>query len=98
VPSLLLRARELPRIIDEYGHEAAKSLGVDEMCFTSADRQWVAENAATTLPDIERATMRLVALKTSANLSQAAARLGMTPDSLSRWVFRRKALPTLPEL
>jgi transposase-like protein len=51
------------------------------------------EDAATTsLSEIEKATLRLVALRSSATVSQAAARLGMAPVSLSRWVARRKLL------
>jgi hypothetical protein len=42
------------------------------------------------LPDIEKATLRLVAIRESRNLSSAAARLGMAPVSLSRWIGRRK--------
>lgn len=96
IPALRDRAEELPRIVDEYGHDAAGVLGVDELCFTATDRQWVIQNGATSLPEIDKATMRLLALKTSPNLSQAAARLGMAPVSLSRWVFRRTPPPTLP--
>jgi len=32
----------------------------------------------------------MVALRTSANLSRAVARLGMAPVSLSRWLARHK--------
>jgi hypothetical protein len=34
--------------------------------------------------------LRLVALRTSPNVSLAAARLGMKPSSLMRWIGRRK--------
>jgi hypothetical protein len=50
----------------------------------------VRKNAASSLPEIEKATLRLVALRHSRNLSQAAARLGMAPVSLSRWIGRRE--------
>jgi hypothetical protein len=43
---------------------------------------------------IEKATLRLVALRVSANTSIAAARLGMAPVSLFRWMERR-AMPTV---
>jgi DNA-binding transcriptional LysR family regulator len=33
--------------------------------------------------------LRLVAIRESRNLSNAAARLGMAPVSLSRWIGRR---------
>jgi transcriptional regulator of acetoin/glycerol metabolism len=95
IPSLRERLEDLPRIVDEYGRDAAAALAVDGLCFTVTDRQWVIQNRATSLPEIEKATMRLLALKTSANVSHAAARLGMAPVSLSRWAHRRTP-PSLP--
>ena len=47
-------------------------------------------HAAPSLPNIEKGTLRLVAIPESRNLSSAAARLGMAPVSLSRWIGRRK--------
>jgi hypothetical protein len=51
---------------------------------------WVLEHAAVSLPEIEKATLRRVALRSSANVSRAATRLGMAPVSLSRWLARHK--------
>ena len=42
------------------------------------------------------AALRLVALRASRNMSRAAAWLGMTPVSLSRWVGRRRLPPKIP--
>lgn len=95
VPSLKDRASELPRIVDEYARDAVTALGASPTIFTDADRQWILEHASTSLLEIERATLRLVALKTSSNMSRAAERLGMAPVSLSRWIGRRK-LPLSP--
>jgi ActR/RegA family two-component response regulator len=50
----------------------------------------VRQHAVTSLAEVEKATLRLVALRTSRNPSNAAARLGMASVSLSRWVDRRK--------
>jgi hypothetical protein len=62
-----------------------------DLTLDERDRKWLLEHAATSsLAEIEKATLRMVALRGSANLSQAAARLGMAPVSLSRWVARRK--------
>jgi hypothetical protein len=93
VPSLRTRTSELPRIVDEYALDATAELSVPSTSFTKADRQWILERAPSTLPEIERATLRLVALRMSTNLSQAATRLGMAPVSLSRWIGRRKLPP-----
>jgi hypothetical protein len=93
IPSLRGRVGELPRIVDEYALDAITALGERGDCFTDDDRQWILEHAATTLPEIEKATMRMVALKTSANVSSAAARLGMAPVSLWRWALHRDLSP-----
>jgi hypothetical protein len=54
---------------------------------------YVLRNAPLTLGEIEKATLRLVAIRASHNMSNAAARLGMAPVSLSRWIGRRKLPP-----
>jgi hypothetical protein len=89
VPSLGAREAELPRIIDEYADEAITALHAPTACFTSKDHAWVMERAAASLTEIEKATLRLVALKVATNLPQAAKLLGMAPISLLRWFHRR---------
>jgi WD40 repeat protein len=76
-------------IINEYAEDAITELGV-RTGFLPVDREWVRTHSASSLPDIEKATLRLVAIRESRNLSAAAARLGMAPVSLSRWIGRRK--------
>lgn len=56
--------------------------GAPHEAFTADDRAWVRDHAARSLAEIEKTTLRLVALRTSGNLSDAAARLGMAPVSL----------------
>lgn len=89
IPSLEGRELELDRIIAEYAEDAVSELGAPRGCFQAADREWIRTNAAGSLPEIEKATLRIVALRDSRNLSNAAARLGMAPVSLSRWIGRR---------
>jgi hypothetical protein len=96
VPSLTVRTDELPRIVDEYAVDAVAELRPLGAGFTAADREWVLQNAPLTLAEIEKATLRLVAIRASRNMSNAAARLGMAPVSLSRWVGRRKLPPGIP--
>jgi hypothetical protein len=83
------RASELPKIIDEYALDAIEALAAPTDCFTDVDRSWVAAHASWSLEQIEKATLRLVALRTSRNVSGAAARLDMAPVSLTRWLARR---------
>jgi hypothetical protein len=89
VPSLATRAGDLPRIVAEYAQDAIAALGAPAGSFEPDDHHWVLEYAATSFDEIEKATLRGVALWSSANVTQAAARLGMAPVSLSRWLDRR---------
>jgi hypothetical protein len=89
IPSLSSREGEIGQIIDEYAADAIVELAAPRTPFPALDRQWVRQHASTSLPEIEKATLRLVALRASRSLSQAAARLGMAPVSLARWVDRR---------
>ncbi|MBC7976918.1 MAG: FHA domain-containing protein [Myxococcales bacterium] len=89
VPSLATRVAEIDRIITEYAEDAIAELGTPRTGFLAVDRAWVREHASSSLPEIEKATLRLVAIRESRNLSNAAARLGMAPVSLSRWIGRR---------
>ncbi len=97
VPPLAQRTAELNRIIAEFAGDAIIELRAATSSFTAADHAWVREHAAASLPEIEAATLRLIALRTSRNLSDAAARLGMSPVSLSRWLGRRKLPPASGE-
>ena len=85
--------------VDEYLFDAVVELVPDRQALdlTESDRQWLVDSLAmTSLSEIEKATLRLVALRSSATLSQAAARLGMAPVSLVRWAARR-GLPCLAD-
>jgi hypothetical protein len=88
IPSLASRGGDLDRIIKEYADDAMAELGTSGSEFPAIDHAWVREHAAT-LPEIEKATARLVALRASPSLSNAASRLGMAPVSLYRWIGRR---------
>ena len=90
VPPLTSRLDELDQIIMEYAEDAIAELRTPRTGFLPPDRDWVRLHSASSLPDIEKATLRLVAIRESRNLSAAAARLGMAPVSLSRWIGRRK--------
>jgi pSer/pThr/pTyr-binding forkhead associated (FHA) protein len=90
IPPLASRSDEVDQIITEYAEDAIRELGALRTGFLPADRDWVRKHSASSLPDIEKATLRLVAIRESRNLSTAAARLGIAPVSLSRWIGRRK--------
>jgi hypothetical protein len=99
IPPLTARMSDVPRIVDEYVHDATVELAPAprRLTLTERDRKWLIEHAPTmSLSEIEKAALRLVALRSSTHLSQAAARLGMAPVSLSRWAARRE-LPAFPD-
>jgi hypothetical protein len=86
---LATRAGDLPRIVAEYAQDAIAALGAPAGSFEPDDHRWVLEYAAASFDEIEKATLRGVALWSSANTSRAAAVLGMASVSLSRWLARR---------
>lgn len=90
IPSIASREQELPRIVEEYAADAITMLGIDETRFTERDRTWTLEHGSSTISEIERTTLRIAAARSSPNISHAAARLGMAPVSLSRWIDRRQ--------
>jgi hypothetical protein len=89
IPALSTRADEIDRIIDEYANEAARALG-SSVIFTKPDRDWVRRYSATSLPEIEKGTLRLIALREAGNVARAAALLGMAHASLGEWIGRRR--------
>jgi hypothetical protein len=89
VPPLATRADDLSRIIDEYAADAVATLGMQPNCFLSSDRDWVLEHSAHSLAEIEKATRRLLAIRETGNLNQAATRLGMARISLKKWIGYR---------
>jgi hypothetical protein len=89
IPPLAERTDELDRIISEYAREATVEFGVTRSVFTDEDHDWVRAHSAGSLPDIHKATRRVVALHASRTPSEAARRLGMAAVSLSRWFGRR---------
>jgi hypothetical protein len=96
VPPLAGRSAELDRIIAEYAGDATAELAAPPSSFTADDHAWVRDQAAASLAEIEKATLRLVTLRTSRSLSHAAAQLGMAAVSLSRWLDRKSPKTARP--
>jgi hypothetical protein len=90
IPPLGARASDLPRIVEEYAHDAIDELGAGETGFTRVDRDWVIAHSASTLLEIERGTRRLVALRQAGTITGAARRLGISHVALSRWLSRHR--------
>ena len=90
VPSLAQRAAELPRIVEEYAADAAVALSSNAP-FSLNDRDWICRCCASSLHEIETATLRMVALHKAGNVAGAARLLGMSHASLGEWLQRRRA-------
>jgi hypothetical protein len=86
------REIELSRIVRAYAGEAIARLRAPILCFSEDDRDWVMKHDAKSLSGIEKATLRIIALKVTNNVHQAARVLGMAQVSLSRWLGRRMPL------
>jgi hypothetical protein len=89
VPPLSSRPDEIERVIDEYAADAATSLRASAE-FMKVDRDWVRMHSATSLPEIEKGTLRIVALREAGNIARAASLIGMAHASLGEWIGRRR--------
>lgn len=93
IPSLETRPGELHRIAHEYVQDAIDALQAPAACLDADTIQWVLGpsvlSTSITIPDIEKAALRAVALRVTGDIPRAARLLGMAPVSLQRWLSRR---------
>lgn len=95
VPSLRERARDLPRIVDEYARDLTAELGVPRKSFSRSDQAWVVEHGSSSLPEIEKVIGRILRVREAGgDLTRAAGLLGMDRWSLDKWVKRHN--PPVP--
>ena len=81
------RVDELPRIVDDFGRDAAAALGG---ALTPQSAAWVIRHESANLARIATATRRLVALNSvGGNRPRAASLLGMAKSSLAEWLATR---------
>jgi hypothetical protein len=98
IPSLAARASESDRLVYGAFDDAAAVLGVRRLQLSSHMRQVVFDHVGS-FADLEKTALRLAALASARNPSQAAARLGMAAVSMLRWLYRRRwAMTILREL
>jgi hypothetical protein len=77
----------------EYEAEAVRRLGIAPLELTPAQRSWIEERSAETLPDIQMATLRLIAIRHTGSVRGAAALLGISHAGLGKWFERRRSRP-----
>ena len=90
IPPLRDRIMEIDRVIAEYAQDAFCQLGHPGTTLSSEDLEWVRRHSTSSIAAIEKATLRLAAIRSSDDVGVAAARLRMSPTSLSLWIARRK--------
>lgn len=93
IPHLRSRdARQISFLINEYFSDAERILAVRTRA-SAAERAWILEHSAASIPEISKGTLRLTALRISESLAEAAERLDMKGVSLRRWLGRRARPP-----
>jgi hypothetical protein len=90
IPPLRSRPDELERLIKEYEAEAVQRLGISPLELTPAQRAWIREWSGESLPDIQKATLRLIAIRSAGSVAGAAAMLRISHVALGQWLERRR--------
>jgi hypothetical protein len=85
IPPLAARKNELERIIQEYAVEVAGPLDLGEHWLNTAEKAWMRDNLGT-LAEIQKATIRLAAIRQAGTMSAGAARLGISHVALGKWL------------
>jgi len=94
IPSLSRRAADLDRLVTEYLADAAQALGVAGVRLSGCAPNAIAQGIAT-FAELEKILLRLVAIRSTTSVSQAARRLRIATVSLSRWLHRRRGMAAL---
>lgn len=89
VPPLRRRRPELDRLLYECLEEAARALAVPPVHLSRKTRGTIIDSVSS-LAELEKTALRIVAILSSATFAGAATRLGMATVSLSRWTGRRR--------
>jgi len=94
IPDLDARRSDLPRIVSEYIEDAMNILSAPDGCLDEKDINWILERSALgnriTIPGIEKAVLRMVAIRMTESRTDAARLLGVRQVSLENWIRRRR--------
>lgn len=89
IPALTSRKEEIDRIIEAYAVDAADLLGLGEHWLNAAERTWIRGNLHT-LAEIQKATIRLAAIKQGGSMTAGARRLGISHVAMAKWLRTHK--------
>jgi hypothetical protein len=98
IPPLAARRAELTELIEWYANDALAILRAHEpsntrfadLRLTDSDRDWVMKHSAATIPEIEKGTLRMLAMRSSDSVTEAAPRAGLSVGALQIWTARRR--------
>jgi hypothetical protein len=96
VPPLTSRQDEIDRIIEEYARDAAGPLELGQHWLSPPERTWIKANMHT-LPLIQKATIRLAAIRQAGSMTRGATRLGISHVALLKWLRTHHFPPELAE-
>lgn len=89
-PPLSTRSADLDRLIDECLREAAARLYCAKAVQLGAsDRRWLRTVARSSPPELQEATLRLLALRETSSINGAAALLGISHTAVAKWIRQR---------
>jgi FHA domain len=86
VPRLASRKAEIDRIIMEYATDAAAAMGVGERWLSPTEHAWIRDHLGDSLPDIQKATLRLAAIRRAGSISAGALRVGLSHTGMLKWL------------
>ena len=89
IPALDTRRAELAQIVDAYALDVIAALGARPSSYTATDRDAIVNWPLATLADVEESVRRMIAIREFGGVTGAAAHIGVTHSSLSRWLARR---------
>ena len=89
VPPLASRKDELDRLIEEYARDAAGPLELGPHWLSTPERTWIKANMHT-LALIQKATIRLAAIRQAGSMSRGAKRLGISHVGMLKWLRTHK--------
>lgn len=86
VPPIAARRSEIERLILEYAADASSALGLGAHWLSPAERAWIRDHAGDSLPEIQRATLRLAAIREAGSVSAGASRIGISHTAMLKWL------------
>jgi hypothetical protein len=90
VPPLASRKAEIDRVIMEYATEAAGVMGISERWLSPSERVWIRDHAGDSLPEIQKATLRLAAIRQAGSSSAGAIKVGISHTAMLKWLRNHK--------